>query len=177
MAGALLSRPPQVATPGLLARLRWPLLLAVPILVLAIWFITSGDSGLFNGRAGFTSVSGTWRFDAVAYEAKVAALEANLAGRAGGAVNAKLTAAKLRALAAPWAKRSLIFTNRSYLISGTGGSGGRETACTYVGESAVFLHVIGVEPGEADDLTIVLDPTLNAIYLRSDDLVLPFIRE
>lgn len=169
-----MSRRPQPA-PSLLARLRWPLLLAVPVLVLVIWVLGDGG-GAFRGRAGFSAVSGTWRFDAAGYEAMVATKEAHLAGRPGGAVDAKLTAAKLRALAAPYVKRSFTFTATSYLVTEEGG-GSHETACSYDGESPVLLHVIGAEPGEADDLTIVLDPALGIIHLRLKDVALPFIRE
>ena len=171
-----MNQPPPSA-PSLLARLRWPLLASVPVLVLAIWLLGGSGGRMFQGRAGYSAVSGSWHVDAATYEAMVAAKEAYLAGRPGGAVDAKLTAAKLRAIAAPYAKLTLTFTATSYLVADQGGSGSHETACTYEGESPLLLHVIGAEPGEADDLTIVLDPALGSIHLRLTDGSLPYIRE
>ena len=121
-------------------------------------------------------MSGTWRLDAAAYEAMVAAKESHLAARPGGAVDARLTAARLRTSAAPYSKRRYSFMADSYAVAEEG-LGPRETACTYVGESALHLHVIGADPGEADDLAIILDPALGCIHLRLENVTLPFVRE
>lgn len=130
-----------------------------------------------RGRAGFSDVAGSWHLDAAGYEASVAAKATYLATLTGGEVNAKLTAAKLRSYAAPYANLRCTFLPQSYQVQDLNGSNLRETVCTYVGESPLLLHVIGEQDGKGDDLTFILDPNLGSILLRLDDNVLPFVRD
>ena len=150
---------------------------AVIAITVIVWFVSGPAGGMLQGRAGFSDVKGSWHLDAVGYEAMVAAKETYLAGLPGGGVNAKLTAAKLRSIAAPYANLSYSFSSKAYTVQGQDGSNAHETACTYVGESPVLLHVIGEQDGVMDDLTFIIDPKLGMIFLRLEDGALPFVRE
>ncbi len=174
MAGVLLNHRAKKAIGQRPRGLIWLVLSTVVVLTAIIWWL-SGDVTLFGGKAGFASVSGSWRFDEVGFRAELDAKDALFVQRPDEARNVAEMRKQTERIAAPYLPTTYTFQAKSYTVRQ--GAAEHETPCSYVGESSLLLQVIGEADGEADDLTVILDPSSSRIYLRTNDTVLPFVRQ
>ncbi len=153
----------------------WLVLSTVVVLTAIIWWLSGPDVTHFGSKAGFASVSGSWRFDEVGFRADLDARDALFVQRPDETGNVAEMRKQAERIAATYLATTYTFRAKSYTARQGGAE--HETPCSYVGESSLLLQVVGAADGEADDLTFILDPSSSRSYLRTNMIVLPFVRE
>ncbi len=156
-------------------RLLGLVVVAAVALIAIIWWLSGSGGTLFGGKAGFSSVSGSWHFDEAGFRADFDTTAEAYAQRPIEAANEAQMRKQLDGLAAPYLAINYHFMAKSYIVRQGGNES--ETACSYVGVSSNLLQVVGAADGEGDDLTFIIDPGSSRIYVRTSEAAFPFVRE